>query len=116
MYFLKLHKLEDRACYTGLLLAPAEGFVPQPRLFLTKKVKKIHKNPKNPKNFKNCQKIRKSGKISKKLLKKSLKKKKIEERKNVDEEKNGILLVFQYQEDAIRQELSSPARFRNQWG
>ena len=28
-------------------------------------------------------------------------------------EKKAILLVFQYKEDAIRQELSSPARFRN---
>ena len=30
--------------------------------------------------------------------------------------KNAILLVFQYKEDAIRPELSSPARFRFQGG
>ena len=32
------------------------------------------------------------------------------------EEKNALLLVFQYEEDAIQPELSSPARFRFQGG
>ena len=62
-------------------------------------------------------KIRKSEKIAKNyfFLKKFffLKKK-----KNFDQKKkkNAILLVFQYQEDGIRPELSSPPRFRIQGG
>ena len=36
--------------------------------------------------------------------------------KKQEQKQNGILLVFQYQEDAIQPELSSPARFRIQGG
>ena len=52
--------------------------------------------------------IQKSGKISKSQFKKK-------ETKKIPE-KNAILLVFQYQEDTIRPELSSPPRFRIQGG
>ena len=49
-----------------------------------------------------------------KNINKSLLKKNEEEEKKLPkkEKKNAILLVFQYQEDTIRPELSSPALFR----
>ena len=58
------------------------------------------------------------GGNSTRALKKSQKitlKKIIEEEKNFAEKKKkmAILFVFQYQEDAIRPKLSSPAGFRN---
>ena len=65
----------------------------------------------NSKNVKNGQKKKRKSKTNKKnhiIFKMS------EEKKCLA--KNAILLVFQYYEDAIRSELSSPARFRIQEG
>ena len=65
---------------------------------------------KNQKNVKNGWKIWKSGIISQKSFFSTTKK--LKRRKT--SLKNAFLLVFQYKEDAIWPELSSPARFRIQ--
>ena len=62
----------------------------------------------NPKNEKNCQKWSKNPKIQKNPEKSQ----KFTFFVDFFAEKKSILLVFQYQEDAIRPELSSPAHFR----
>ena len=78
----------------------------------SKKVQKSIKTPQNKKN-KNGPKIQKSRKIPRNLKKSLFFKNKMFWKKKNCQKKNAILLVFQYQEDAIQPELSRPARFRN---
>ena len=92
------------------------------KLLKIQEMSKLSKNQKisiNPKVFKKylCmpKNLKKKTYFFSQYQEYAIRQKKLEE-KNVAEEKKAIFLVFHYQEDAIRPELSSPARFRFQGG